>query len=114
MSLGHIAFPMSPRNSPIVTAHLLEKVEVAHVFVSGDPMMQTLVKGANALLVGKGLRAVKMLPMINAMGLATNAFGEALETGINEIADTDVTVILHSSGRRSRQCLCYGLSQLSF
>lgn len=98
MSLGHIAFPLSPRNSPIVTAHLLEKMGVTQIFVSEDSMMQTLAQDTNGLLVGKGMQAVKLIPMVSVMSLNTSTLGEALENGIRDIAEADVTVILHSSG----------------
>ena len=97
MSLGHIVFPLSPRNSPVVTAHLLEKVGVDYVFVSADSDMQALAKEANESLVAKGLQAVSLLPMISIMSLDNNT-AEILNIGIKDIADTDVAIILHSSG----------------
>lgn len=101
MSLGHIAFPLSPRNNPTVTAHLLEKMEVTQLFASEDSTIQALAQDANDLLVGKGMKAVKLIPMVKVMDLERDGdtSGEVLEAGINDIADTDVTVILHSSGR---------------
>ncbi|KAF7797380.1 hypothetical protein EIP86_008575 [Pleurotus ostreatoroseus] len=98
MSLGHIAFPLSPRNSPVVTAHLLEKVGVDYIFVSEDPDMQALAKEANELLVAKGLQAVNIVAMTSIMNLDPEDTTAGLETGIKDIADTDVAIILHSSG----------------
>ena len=99
MSLGHAVFPMSTRNTPVVTAHLLEKVGVTHVFISKDLAMRELAEEANKLLAEKGLRTAQITQMISVMDSRINTFSEALEAGINEIADNEVTVILHSSGK---------------
>ena len=104
MSLGHAVFPMSTRNTPLVTAHLLEKVGVTHVFINEDSAMRKLAEEANNLLVKKGLQSAQIAQMISVVDSKINTFTEALETGINEIADNEVTVILHSSGKASLRC----------
>ena len=53
MSLGYIAFPLSPRNNPVVTAHLFEKMNPILVFTSEDSAMQGLAQDANKLLDAK-------------------------------------------------------------
>ena len=98
-SLGYTAFPLSPRNSPIVTSHLLERQNVVQLYVTSDSAMQTLAHEANKLLSDKG-KGVALLPMVRFAELSALKVSSILETGIVEIADTDVTVILHSSGKR--------------
>ncbi|KZT21918.1 acetyl-CoA synthetase-like protein [Neolentinus lepideus HHB14362 ss-1] len=93
MSLGYTAFPLSPRNSPTVTAHLLEVTGVSQVYVSEDPAMQAIMRGAFDILHDKGL-IVEPLPMIKPTDYAKSSGpGKVVDIG-----DNDVTVILHSSG----------------
>ena len=98
MSLGYIAFPLSPRNNPTVTAYLLDKIGVVQLFVSEDAAMQSLANEANKLSVEKGLLAVELIPMVKSMELHSKEPVNILDTGIRDIKDNDVTVIMHSSG----------------
>ncbi|KAI0629572.1 acetyl-CoA synthetase-like protein [Trametes polyzona] len=96
LSLGFIAFPLSPRNLADVTAHLLEKTGVTQLYVSGDAGMQNLAKGAAEILSKKDY-SVDLLPMITPSDWVSVP-ADAETTRVVDIADTDVTVILHSSG----------------
>ena len=104
MSLGFIAFPLSPRNNPTVTAHLLEKIGVDLLFVSEDSAMQALAREANELLAGRGIKSVEVVPMVRSLHLADKDAGDTLKDGINDITDSDVTVIMHSSGEPFQLC----------
>ncbi|TBU58486.1 acetyl-CoA synthetase-like protein [Dichomitus squalens] len=93
MSLGFTAFPLSPRNNPTVTAHLVEVTGITKVLVSEDLAMQTLIKEASAVLTKKGITIEPLLmpkpgDYADASGMRT----------VKEIGDNDVTIILHSSG----------------
>ncbi|TBU40122.1 hypothetical protein BD309DRAFT_1082947 [Dichomitus squalens] len=93
MSLGFTAFPLSPRNNPTVTAHLVEVTGITKVLVSEDLAMQTLIKEASAVLTKKGITIEPLLmpkpgDYADASGMRT----------VKEIGDNDVTMILHSSG----------------
>ncbi|OJT05247.1 hypothetical protein TRAPUB_3954 [Trametes pubescens] len=96
MSLGYTAFPLSPRNLPVVTAHLLEKTGVSQLYASEDAAMQGSAKAAAKLLEEKGLH-VDLLPMIKPEEWVSLPAGVE-PFSLADIADTDVTVILHSSG----------------
>lgn len=96
MSLGYTAFPLSPRNLPVVTAHLLEKTGVSQLYASEDAAMQGSAKAAAKLLEEKGLH-VGLLPMIKPEEWVSLPAGVEPFSPV-DIADTDVTVILHSSG----------------
>ncbi|KAI0314061.1 acetyl-CoA synthetase-like protein [Amylostereum chailletii] len=98
MSLGFTAFPLSPRNSAAVTAHLLEKTGVVQLFVSGDLAMQTLAQDAVKILADKGLE-VQLLPMVKYADLKRNTDNDNVgDAKMVDIADDHVTLILHSSG----------------
>ena len=109
MSLGYTVFPLSPRNNPTVTAYLLEKVGVHQLFVSEDLVMQTLAKEANKILSDKGNQPIALASIVRFAHLEDRDMGGALKDGIIDIADTDITVIMHSSGkslpRRSENCI---------
>lgn len=99
MGLGYTAFPLSPRNSPTVTAHLLEITGVVQLFVSDDPSMQTLAKESAKLLAERG-REVELLPMVKFADLKrdSSGFSHEVEKGVTDIADDETAIILHSSG----------------
>lgn len=50
MRAGHIAFPVSPRNSPEAVAHLLSKVGVTHILVGSDALTQSTMRKALNLM----------------------------------------------------------------
>ena len=47
---GHVAFPISPRNSPAAVADLLRKTKTAHIMVSQDAHIVAVVRDALAEL----------------------------------------------------------------
>ena len=93
MSLGHIAYPLSPRNNAIVTAHLLEATGTTRVFVSEDAAMQGLARAAADILWKKDIR----VQMFNMPRPEDHAQGNA-HPGLVDINEQDTTIILHSSG----------------
>ncbi|KAL1937899.1 hypothetical protein VTO73DRAFT_12792 [Trametes versicolor] len=96
MSLGYTAFPMSPRNLPVVIAHLLEKTGGLQLYVSEDAATQSFARDAAKLLEQKGIH-VDLLSMIKPdEWLSLPAGVEPFP--IVAVADTDLAVILHSSG----------------
>ncbi|KAJ3557933.1 hypothetical protein NM688_g1205 [Phlebia brevispora] len=99
MSLGYTAFPLSPRNNPGVTAHLLEITGVQELYVSEDSAMQALASESAKLLSEKGLK-VELLQMVKFTGLqgAKDRFEQFTRQSVVDIEDNDVTLILHSSG----------------
>ncbi|KAI0669497.1 acetyl-CoA synthetase-like protein [Trametes maxima] len=96
LSLGWTAFPLSPRNSPVVTAHLLEKTGTVQLYASEDAGMQALASASVKLLNEKGIH-VDVLPMIKPEDWLSVPAGSTPATVV-DIKDDDVTVILHSSG----------------
>ncbi|KAI0753486.1 acetyl-CoA synthetase-like protein [Daedaleopsis nitida] len=95
MSLGYIAFPLSPRNNPIVTAHLLDVTHTTRIFVSDDAAMQSVAKGAIDILAKKGI-TVDMFAMPQPHNYA-QASEERQRLPV-DVGEDDVTIILHSSG----------------
>ena len=109
MALGYTAFPLSPRNSASVTAHLIRTVGVEQVYVSADAAMQSLMKDSVGVLSSEeNGRVVEVLPMIKFDELNDSKDGEEdpLADGVKEIADGEVTVILHSSGTLIMDARC--------
>ncbi|KAH9889260.1 acetyl-CoA synthetase-like protein [Cubamyces lactineus] len=96
MALGYIAFPLSPRNSAVVTAHLLEKMAVCQLYVSVDDGMQKLARAAAEILAEKGLK-VDIVSMITPEDMSKPANGTG-EAAMKDIGDSDVSAVLHSSG----------------
>ncbi|RPD57315.1 acetyl-CoA synthetase-like protein [Lentinus tigrinus ALCF2SS1-7] len=93
MSLGYIAYPLSPRNNPVVTAHLLEATGTTRVFVSADAAMQGLIRGAADILAQKGIQ----IDTFSVPRPEDHAQGAA-HPGLADISEGDTTIILHSSG----------------
>lgn len=50
MRANHVAFPISPRNSPAAIAHLIHKADIKHILVGHDHFMQNLVQEALQIL----------------------------------------------------------------
>ena len=104
MTLGYVAFPLSPRNSAAVTAHLLETTGVSLVFVSEDAAMHALAIEAIKILNGKGVH-VRATPMVKLEDVKATV-GNARDVVATDIANDDVTFILHSSGKPREVCEC--------
>ncbi|KAK7037592.1 hypothetical protein VNI00_011084 [Paramarasmius palmivorus] len=68
LRLGVIPFPISPRFSAPVIAHLLQKAGVSHVFLNDDSCLRALVKDAVAIATrGRSQIEVRDLPSYDAM-----------------------------------------------
>ncbi|KAG7087816.1 hypothetical protein E1B28_013756 [Marasmius oreades] len=50
--LGAIPFPLSPRFSPRVLAHLLKSAKVSHIYVNGNPHLRSVAEEAVVLTSG--------------------------------------------------------------
>lgn len=58
---GYVAFPISPRNSPLAIAHLLTSVSATHILVSSDPSIQSQYNDTFGLLQnGLELQKIEM------------------------------------------------------
>ncbi|KAJ7171157.1 acetyl-CoA synthetase-like protein [Mycena filopes] len=95
MSLGHTAFPMSPRNNAEATAHLLEKTGASYIFTNTEGTSPSLVKDAVALLSKQGVH-VEIFPMAQYEELLSATDVEAAD--LPPIHADDTVLILHSSG----------------
>ncbi|CDO69440.1 hypothetical protein BN946_scf184791.g35 [Trametes cinnabarina] len=96
-SLGYTAFPLSPRNSAVVTAHLLEVTATVQLYASADIGMQTLARDAIDLLGKKGLE-VQVVPMVTEKDYSSPVPAlPAVQVPV-DTEDNDVAIILHSSG----------------
>ena len=105
---GFITFPISPRNSPAVVAHLLSKVNVAHVLVGRDKLMQDLAREALNLMRAQYPHST--IPTTSNMPTFEDHFQardqDALESKCNVHnihhdlnSETTVVLYLHSSGK---------------
>lgn len=104
MSLGHVAFPLAPRNTAAVIAHLLESSGATHILVSGEPAMQRLAQEAGEILREKGL-GVKRLPMITHEEYSPASDRQTVHKVV-DVADDEVAIILHSSGTMQSAASC--------
>ncbi|KAI0050788.1 acetyl-CoA synthetase-like protein [Auriscalpium vulgare] len=101
LSLGFVAFPISPRNSPAAVAHLMRSSHIIQLFVSNDSAMQTIASEALEILK-KESTYVELLPMIlyadvasgRSDGMDTSPYARPLKLE-NEMC------LLHSSGSSS-------------
>ncbi|KAI0800375.1 acetyl-CoA synthetase-like protein [Fomes fomentarius] len=96
MSLGYIAFPLAPRTTPAVIAHLLSSTGANHVIASEDAPVQDLLRDARDILKDKGFQ-VTSSPMVMPDEYS-RATGNEKNHEVVDIADNDITLILHSSG----------------
>ncbi|KAJ6625067.1 acetyl-CoA synthetase-like protein [Mycena sp. CBHHK59/15] len=98
MSLGLVAFPMSPRNNAEATAHLLKETGARHIFVNTVGPANELVRDAAALLSKEGIE-LELLRMVKFDELTRESDVEDVDSeGVPKIGNDDVVVILHSSG----------------
>ncbi|KAE9396384.1 acetyl-CoA synthetase-like protein [Gymnopus androsaceus JB14] len=114
---GHIPFPISPRLSPPMLAHLLEKTHPEYIFVSGIEgktmgVLQNLLQSAITLLdptrdstsqpyTDKMKDLPQIVPMPSFQDLFQDSQPAKEEMESNETAPTNVdsvALILHSSG----------------
>ncbi|KAJ6588257.1 acetyl-CoA synthetase-like protein [Mycena capillaripes] len=91
---GYQAFPISPRNSDIAIAHLLQSTDCTHVFVSADDAMQKLAGAA----VGRMSAKIKLLPVPTFEELFAPSDPPVLLPPMHKTSLDAPAVILHSSG----------------
>lgn len=96
MRAGYSAFPISTRNSPAAVAHLLQKVNAAHVLVGTERALQTLISESLALIEGEAK------PFVSVMLSYDNMYLEGDEDFV-PLASVkynmdDIAYIMHSSG----------------
>ena len=90
---GFEAFLVSHRVSAPVVAQMLQKRGTTHVFVSRDPAMQAVAKGAVEVL-GEGKVKVLQMPLFEEM--YTNEPVERPPVVVPTL--DDIAIVLHSSG----------------
>ncbi|KII90166.1 hypothetical protein PLICRDRAFT_40364 [Plicaturopsis crispa FD-325 SS-3] len=96
MRSGHIPFPISPRNSPPIVTHLLNKTSASILFVSPDPAMQSLAAAGSKDINYAGLELHDM-PLHEALFPAED--GPVPTPPITQwLAANELALILHSSG----------------
>ncbi|KAH9934343.1 uncharacterized protein B0H18DRAFT_870080 [Fomitopsis serialis] len=121
MRANYAVFPISPRNSPMAVAHLIDKVGVCHVLVGREPAMQDLANEALGILItrygAEKLPTFSPMPLFEELFLSTEAgCSESLPVPplyVYKGPDT-VVMVLHSSGSisfpkpiyRTNHCLC--------
>lgn len=94
---GYTAFPISTRNSPAAVAHLLQKVNVAHVLVGSESALQALI--AESLALVKDQAQPPTSPMLSFSDIYSAEDCEhfvalpSVKHGVD-----DAAYILHSSG----------------
>lgn len=94
---GYTAFPISTRNSPAAVAHLLQKVNVAHVLVGSESALQALI--AESLALVKDQAQPPTSPMLSFSDIYSAEDREhffalpSVKHGVD-----DAAYILHSSG----------------
>ncbi|TFK37077.1 hypothetical protein BDQ12DRAFT_608601 [Crucibulum laeve] len=94
---GHIAFPISPRNSVSGVANLLQKTGARHLFVSADQAMQRI-----AASVCESVQGVEILPVPTFEDLYGAEEDEFIPLEPMQHQDVKRTaMILHSSGSTS-------------
>ncbi|KAI8971004.1 acetyl-CoA synthetase-like protein [Trametes punicea] len=96
MSLGYVAYPLSPLNSAEAVAHLLKARGVTQVFVSDDQQTRNIAHVAIDIMRKEG-NEVDMLPMIRPDDYASLPHTVNLMKTV-DIDDDDIVLILHSSG----------------
>ena len=92
-------FPISPRNSAIAVAHLLQKVQVDHVLLGHERAMQELVASAFDILRSdhKTLPSTSFMPQFEDLyGGSDVQWAPLPPMGKQDI--TEIAMILHSSG----------------
>ncbi|KAI0050773.1 acetyl-CoA synthetase-like protein [Auriscalpium vulgare] len=96
LRLGLVAFPISPRNSPIAVAHLIRSSHVIQLFVSPDAAMQQLASDVVDLLMKEHV-AIELLPIIQFVDVADGSTDpESIEIKKGSLEDD--LILLHSSG----------------
>ncbi|KAJ7910491.1 acetyl-CoA synthetase-like protein [Mycena leptocephala] len=98
MSLGHTTFPMSPRNSAEVIAHLLKATRARRIFTNTEGPVNALAKQTAVLLAKEGVQ-LDLLPMAQYEELMQEPDApDATERLPERVQPDDIVLILHSSG----------------
>ncbi|KAI0050775.1 acetyl-CoA synthetase-like protein [Auriscalpium vulgare] len=97
LRLGLVAFPISPRNSPIAVAHLIRSSHVIQLFVSPDAAMQQLASQVVDLLLKEDV-AIELLPMIRFTEVADGDPDAELSIEVKRRGMDDDLILIHSSG----------------
>jgi acyl-CoA synthetase (AMP-forming)/AMP-acid ligase II len=97
---GYQAFPISPRNSDLAVAHLVQSTACSHIFVSADPAMQKLAGAAGDKISALGgelnIVAIPTFEELFDSSVALGPIPQMEKFGLDEPA-----VILHSSGTQT-------------
>ncbi|KAH9934352.1 uncharacterized protein B0H18DRAFT_556620 [Fomitopsis serialis] len=105
MRANYVAFPISPRNSPLAVAHLINKAGVSHVLVGQEPAMQDLASEALGILTTR--YGAQTLPILSSMPLFDELFPSPEDGGAEGLVAPPayaykgpdaLAMILHSSG----------------
>ncbi|KAK7050236.1 acetyl-CoA synthetase-like protein [Favolaschia claudopus] len=94
---GYQAFPVSPRNSDVAVAHLLQSTNCSHVFVSKDGGMQKLAGAAATKLATMG-KELTILPIPTFADLFAPSEPVHSLPPMPKLSLDAPAVILHSSG----------------
>ncbi|TFY68318.1 hypothetical protein EVJ58_g1099, partial [Rhodofomes roseus] len=101
MRANYVAFPISPRNSPLAVAHLINKVGVSHVLVGREQAMQDLVNEALAILTTRydahTLPTLSPMPLFEELFLPETAEKAEPPSYVYKGPDA-LAMVLHSSG----------------
>lgn len=93
---GHVAFPISVRNSPAAVAHLLSKTNTTHVLVGSEASLQSLASASLELMQNS---KPHLTPMPNFEDLYVPDDAESFSPLSFKRPDFDSpAIILHSSG----------------
>lgn len=94
---GHIAFPISPRNSPAAIAHLLKMANVKHLIVGQEKNFQLLAEASLALLQGNRPPRMHLMPKFEDIYLP-NSEKDFVPLSFKKPDLNETAIILHSSG----------------
>lgn len=104
---GYRAFPISPRNSDVGVANLLQKMSVKYLFVSKDHAMQKIAASAcERIRTSDEPFAVELLP-IPTFKILYDGSGSSFEPlpPLDRVDIRSNLMILHSSGNFLSICL---------
>nr|VWP02520.1 Alcohol oxidase [Ganoderma boninense] len=96
---GHVAFPISPRNSPAAVADLLRNTKTAHVLVSQDAHITALTKEALVEFDCVSQHPMPSFEELYPAGASSHDEGEVVDELETPAYDPESpALILHSSG----------------
>ena len=97
---GHVAFPISPRNSSAAVADLVRKTKSAHVLVSQDTHITSVIHGAFAELDGVSKHNMPQFEDLYPTGASHDEgkIDDILDAPAYDVDPDSPALILHSSG----------------